>query len=69
MRSSGGEAAAWRRVADTYVGKLQARFGQADAVIDKGLVNYLYVGALALGLPQARILHMRRDPMDVAWSC
>jgi hypothetical protein len=69
VRSSGGEAAVWRRVADTYVGKLRTRFGQADGVIDKGLVNHLYVGALALGLPNARILHMHRDPMDVGWSC
>jgi tetratricopeptide (TPR) repeat protein len=69
VRASGGEAAAWRRVADVYVNRLRSRFGQADAVIDKGLVNYLYVGALALGLPQARIIHVRRDPMDVAWSC
>ena len=69
VRSSGGEASAWRRAADTYVGKLQNRFGHADGLIDKGLVNYLYVGALALGLPQARILYMRRDPMDVGWSC
>ena len=69
VRASGGEAAAWRRVADTYVSKLRTRFGQADAVIDKGLVNYLYIGAVALGLPNARIIHVRRDPMDVAWSC
>jgi len=69
VRHSGGESAAWSRVADTYVRKLRNRFGQADAVIDKGLVNYLYVGALALGLPNARIIHVRRDPMDVAWSC
>jgi len=69
VRSSGGEAAAWSRVANAYVGKLCNRFGQADGVIDKGLVNYLYVGPLALGLPKARLLHMRRDPMDVAWSC
>lgn len=69
VRACGGESAAWSRVADTYVRKLRNRFGQADAVIDKGLVNYLYVGALALALPNARIIHMRRDPMDVAWSC
>jgi hypothetical protein len=56
-------------VADTYVSKLTTRFGRADGVIDKGLVNYLYVGALAQALPQARIIHVRRDPMDVAWSC
>jgi hypothetical protein len=69
VRSSGGEIAAWRRVADTYVRKLTRRFSGADGVVDKGLVNYLYVGALALALPKARIVWIRRDPMDVAWSC
>jgi tetratricopeptide (TPR) repeat protein len=69
VQACGGELAAWQRVAETYVGKLVRRFGRADGVIDKGLVNYLYVGALAQALPQARIIHVRRDPMDVAWSC
>lgn len=69
VQRSGGEANAWQRVADTYVRKLMHRFGRADGVVDKGLVNYLYVGALALALPQARIIHVRRDPLDVAWSC
>jgi len=69
VQACGGERAAWERVADAYVGRLVRRFGRADGVIDKGLVNYLYVGALAQALPNARIIHMQRDPMDVAWSC
>jgi len=69
VQACGGELAAWQRVAGTYVGKLVHRFGRADGVIDKGLVNYLYVGAAAQALPQARIIHVQRDPMDVAWSC
>lgn len=69
VQRSGGDTNAWQRVADTYVRKLVHRFGRADGVVDKGLVNYLYVGALALALPQARIIHVRRDPLDVAWSC
>lgn len=69
VKVMGGEGPARHRVADVYVRKLVHRFGRADGVVDKGLVNYLYIGALALALPQARILHIRRDPMDVAWSC
>ncbi len=69
VQSAGGEARAWQTLADTYVRKLVGRFGTADGVVDKALVNYLYVGALALGLPRARFIHVRRDPMDVAWSC
>jgi Flp pilus assembly protein TadD len=66
---SGGEVQAWASVAQTYVARLQERFGRADGVVDKGLVNYLYVGALALALPEARVVYMRRNPIDVAWSC
>ena len=69
VASCGGERAAWERVAGDYVGGLAARFGRADGVVDKGLVNYLYVGALAQALPQAKIIHVRRNPFDVAWSC
>jgi len=69
VRLAGSEAEAWQQVAETYVRKLVVRFGRANGVVDKGLVNYLYVGALALALPQARIIHVRRDPIDVAWSC
>jgi hypothetical protein len=69
VQGCGSETQAWSRVAETYVHKLNARFGQADGVVDKGLINYLYVGAAAMGLPQARFIHVRRDPMDVAWSC
>ncbi|MFO1406792.1 MAG: sulfotransferase [Steroidobacteraceae bacterium] len=66
---SGGAKSAWERVAATYIDRLRRRFGTADGVVDKGLVNYLYVGAVALALPNARIVHVRREPMDVAWSC
>jgi tetratricopeptide (TPR) repeat protein len=69
VQEFGGARAAWERVAATYVDRLDRRFGTADGVVDKGLVNYLYLGAVALALPGARIIHVRRDPMDVAWSC
>jgi hypothetical protein len=69
VAQSGGERAAWERVADGYVRRVKARFSRADHVVDKGLVNYLYVGALALALPRAKIIHIRRNPFDAAWSC
>lgn len=30
--------------------------------------NFLIIGLIKQALPQARILHMRRDPMDTCWS-
>ena len=34
-------------------------------VIDKTPGNFLYLGLIAAALPQARIVHLRRNPMDV----
>ena len=69
VQAFGSETQAWNRAAETYVHKVKARLGQADGVVDKGLINYLYVGAAAMGLTQARFIHVRRNPMDGAWSC
>ena len=36
--------------------------------IDKTPLNFLYLGLIALALPGARIVHMRRGPMDVCYA-
>ncbi|MDR3513571.1 MAG: sulfotransferase [Caulobacteraceae bacterium] len=53
-----------RRLADRLAGH------EADRpfLIDKTPVNFLYVGLIALALPSARIVHVRRDPMDVGYA-
>jgi tetratricopeptide (TPR) repeat protein len=40
-----------------------------DRIVDKMPDNYLYVGLIALLFPRATILHVRRDPRDIAFSC
>lgn len=45
-----------------YVNTLPA--GTASRVIDKTPNNFLYLGAIAAALPQARIVHLRRRSMD-----
>ena len=40
----------------------------SDMFIDKLPVNFLYLGIIARALPQARIVHLVRDPMDAAWA-
>jgi hypothetical protein len=37
-------------------------------LIDKTPVNYLYAGLIAKALPAARIIHVRRHPMDVCYA-
>ncbi len=36
--------------------------------IDKTPVNFLYLGIIAAALPNARIIHLRRNPMDVCYA-
>ena len=48
------------------VGKLAQ--GKAH-VVDKMPSNFLYAGLIRLMLPNARIIHSRRDPVDTCLSC
>ncbi|MDH5527872.1 MAG: sulfotransferase [Nitrospirota bacterium] len=41
---------------------------EADRVTDKMPHNFLYLGLVNLLLPQARVIHIRRDPVDTCLS-
>jgi len=60
---------AWRDLAGDYLQRL-ARHSDATArhTTDKMPQNFLYVGMIATMLPNARIIHCRRDPMDTCLS-
>jgi tetratricopeptide (TPR) repeat protein len=64
-----------KRMGRDYLGRLQAILerdrpgGFAGRVVDKMPDNYLYLGVLALMLPRATFIHVRRDLRDVAVSC
>ena len=49
--------------------KMLADVSGMARLIDKMPLNYLYLGLIALLYPQARIIHCKRDPRDVAVSC
>jgi tetratricopeptide (TPR) repeat protein len=49
-----------------YCARLPA--GAHAQVIDKTPVNYLYAGLIAKALPHARLIHVRRHPMDVCYA-
>ena len=36
--------------------------------IDKTPVNFLYLGVIAAALPRARVIHLRRNPMDACYA-
>jgi len=57
-----------RSLAYGYLQKLAREAGTADRIIDKMPHNYLHLGLIAMLFPRARIIHCRRDPMDVCTS-
>ena len=38
-------------------------------VVDKRLDNFRFLGLIRLAMPNARIIHVRRDPLDTCLSC
>ena len=53
---------------EAYVRKTARHAGDTPRFIDKLPLNYLYVGLIHLALPEATIVHVRRDPMDTIYA-
>lgn len=58
----------WHRLGEDYLTSTRPDTGQMPRFIDKLPHNFLYVGAIANALPQAKIICMRRDPIDTCLS-
>lgn len=62
------------RMGETYSSMQAARAelagaGAGDLWINKSPANFLYVGFIHAILPNAKVIHCRREPMDVGLSC
>jgi tetratricopeptide (TPR) repeat protein len=64
-----GGSNAWLQVADEYRHFIDMRFGGSKLVVDKSLNQSGLTGLLLHAIPDARMIWVRRDPQDVAWSC
>jgi tetratricopeptide (TPR) repeat protein len=53
----------------TYVQRLLASAADADRIVDKMPANFILAGLIHLALPRARIIHVKRDPVDTCLSC
>jgi tetratricopeptide (TPR) repeat protein len=60
---------AWRRIGTDYLRATHQAAAGKSHLIDKMPSNFLYAGIIARALPNARIIHCRRDPMDTCLSC
>jgi tetratricopeptide (TPR) repeat protein len=55
-------------IAKNYLGAVDYRLGQSPMFIDKFPFNFLYLGFIAKAFPDARIIHLRRSPMDACFA-
>jgi tetratricopeptide (TPR) repeat protein len=55
-------------IAARYVASLQARAPEAERITDKMPLNFLFIGLLHVILPNAKIVHVHRDPRDTCLS-
>jgi tetratricopeptide (TPR) repeat protein len=63
------EAGRMRTFGSAYLARLVEHAPEADKLIDKMPANFRYLGLIRLALPNARVIHMRRDPVDTCLSC
>jgi tetratricopeptide (TPR) repeat protein len=54
---------------DAYVRRVAHLAADKPRLTDKMPANFAFAGLIALMLPKARIIHCRRDPVDVCFSC
>lgn len=60
---------ALRELGEAYVERVWRSAPQASHVVNKLPLNYRHVGAIRMLLPQARVIHSMRDPLDTCLSC
>jgi len=56
------------RIADGYMASIRYRLGNEPMFIDKLPFNFLYLGFIAKAWPDARMVYLRRNPMDSCFA-
>lgn len=58
----------FKEMGEAYISKLRSHSGSARFITDKMPENFFYVGMIKAMMPNAKIIHCRRDPMDTCLS-
>jgi len=58
-----------RTLGAKYLASVRGLAPDAARITDKMPSNFLFVGMIRLAMPNARIVHVRRDPVDTCLSC
>ncbi len=59
----------FRRLGEQYIEQVWRNAPDALHITDKMPSNFFYIGMIHLMLPEAKIIHAMRDPMDSCFSC
>lgn len=51
-----------------YMDRVAGYGRSAPRFVDKTPLNFLYLGLIALAMPNARVIHLRRDPLDSGYA-
>jgi tetratricopeptide (TPR) repeat protein len=62
-------APALRQLAASYLDRIRSAAPTVDRIVDKMPANFALVGLIHLALPNARVIHALRDPIDTCLSC
>jgi len=57
-----------RSVGEQYIAGLQARAPSANRITDKMPANFFFIGLIRMALPNAKIVHVNRNPVDTCVS-
>nr|WP_028914260.1 sulfotransferase [Pseudorhodobacter ferrugineus] len=58
-----------QRIAEDYDELVAAMAGEHPRITDKMPANFVFLGAIHALMPNAKIIHMVRDPVDTCLSC
>ncbi len=58
-----------REISEDYLAQTEKILPSGKIFTDKQPINFLYLGFIVLCLPNARIIHCQRDPLDTCLSC
>jgi tetratricopeptide (TPR) repeat protein len=69
VRNAGLTESLRLKLSETYLRTLNGRSVEARRVVDKSTYNSDYLGPIHSVFPNARIIYVRRDPLDTCLSC
>jgi tetratricopeptide (TPR) repeat protein len=69
LRASQFSQRDWKQMSQTYMAAVRLRFDVRGAFTDKSMLNHNYAGLVRLLFPEAKLIWLKRDLRDVAWSC